>query len=438
MTNAIQPQDKCALLLGNGPSLAGLDLANDVSDMHTFGMNAAHRYWKNVDWWPTYYSCLDTVVGESHYEAIEDLILKSRRNGIQRFLLRENVCKRLPQECLNRVDVYEDLVAASLLPNLPDITTGSHTLLWAQHLGYQTILLAGVDLDYVEQVDHSELIDGVLEISGEGQNPNYFFDDYQLPGDRYNIPNPRPNMHIESWVNASRHLRFPTVVVNLNRASRLEIFVKNQADALLTRGPFKSNSYEGLAITVDSLNRRKYSTESIVKFAYDEVGFLASRDEWCRGLVGKDALVSSDSTGIHLWFDGKSQNFSLSKNEGDNASVKEAKVEIIFTTDAGLVLRVIEELRKRSIPTVGQLIQKKISRVAKSFYAIAVPNRIKKISLAENWRDISTYYFSFRGVLILILSAAFTFILSLPTNSIFTWLLVWVLLLVLLPLSQRR
>ena len=53
------------VILGNGPSLRGF-ACNILTGIPTFGLNAAYRYWAKINWYPTYYACLDTVVGKSH------------------------------------------------------------------------------------------------------------------------------------------------------------------------------------------------------------------------------------------------------------------------------------------------------------------------------------------------------------------------------------
>ena len=191
--------DQPALLLGNGPSLRDWDLAEDCGQYHTFGMNAAYRYWEQIGWWPDYYACLDLVVGESHLNSIRDMVEKCQELGIQRFLLRENVVSQLGDVANPQIDCYESLVAKGELPYLPDITTGSHTMLWAQLLGYRTIFLAGIDLGYVERVENAEFVGGALQITHDATNPNYFFEGYQRTGDKYNLPNPRPDLHLNSW-----------------------------------------------------------------------------------------------------------------------------------------------------------------------------------------------------------------------------------------------
>ena len=65
------------------------------------------------------------------------------------------------------------------------------------HLGYKYIGIIGIDCNYVEIIEGAKKIDNnksnILTIADNiKKNPNYFFDEYQIKGDKYNIPN-NPN-----------------------------------------------------------------------------------------------------------------------------------------------------------------------------------------------------------------------------------------------------
>lgn len=220
-----------AFILGNGPSLRGVDLKRLPGP--TFGMNAAYRYWRTIDWRPTFYSCLDLVVGLSHREAIAELIEEGR---IERFLLRSNLIDALgdPGKAPTVV-CWEELASTEPLVADPRVTTGSHTTLWAASMGFRRIVLAGIDGHYRERVDGArEAADGTLEIVDAAPNPNYFFDEYQKVGDRYNIPNPRPGLHVQAFALAGARLSAVGVrVVNANPRSEVGVFPTVDLDRAL-------------------------------------------------------------------------------------------------------------------------------------------------------------------------------------------------------------
>ena len=189
------------VILGNGPSLKGFDFKR-LAPFDAIGMNAAYRYWYEIGWFPRYYICLDKVVGVSHKDQIAKLIRESDSNGIELFLLRRNLIA-LFDESLQKSDRVLDFDTLRANVDLFDpvpFTTGSHAALFGSLLGYRQMLLMGIDCNYVEKVAGARQQGGVLEIVEPSRdNPNYFFEGYQAAGDRYNIPNPAPEMHIESW-----------------------------------------------------------------------------------------------------------------------------------------------------------------------------------------------------------------------------------------------
>jgi FkbM family methyltransferase len=221
-----------AAILGNGPSLRGFDFARELAGYDTFGMNAAYRHWDAVGWYPTWYCCLDTVLGLSHKDAIRRLIENAARYGIRGFLLRDNLVQALGEAGTRPYVHNMDKLRKTERFFIPDVTTGSHSLAWAASLGYKDILLLGVDADYVEIIDEARRLDGFkLEIAETPErNPNYFFDGYQQKGDKYHIPNPHKEtaeVHLASWRRLAPLLALAGVaVVNANPASRLDCFPK--------------------------------------------------------------------------------------------------------------------------------------------------------------------------------------------------------------------
>lgn len=234
---------KTLFLLGNGPSLKAIDL-RALAGRRTLGMNAAYRYWREIGWFPTYYACLDTVVGLSHKDAIAAMIAEAGETGIEKFLLRENLIEALGAAGLSaRVVNFDALRAGDKALRADPITTGSHAALWAAGAGYAKLVLFGIDGQYREIVEGAARRGGIeLEIETDAPNPNYFFDGYQRAGDRYNIPNPRPGLHVEAWAAAARELaRDGVVVVNGNERSEVRFFPFVPPTELLQKGASPMN-----------------------------------------------------------------------------------------------------------------------------------------------------------------------------------------------------
>lgn len=196
------------VVLGNGPSLRGLDLGR-LSGVHTLGMNAAYRHWDRIGWYPDAYTCLDDQVIETHHAEIRRL---HRDGRIGRFFLHGRFFEHHPDLAGHPAFVSLDQVVArwyrgrglgqgweplfqhpAFRTRGPDrITTGAHAVRFAAFLGFGRIALAGIDLRYVEQLPEAEAAGGIALVmrATPAQNPNYFFDDYQRAGDRFNLPNP--------------------------------------------------------------------------------------------------------------------------------------------------------------------------------------------------------------------------------------------------------
>ncbi|MCC0059231.1 MAG: hypothetical protein H6886_08165 [Hyphomicrobiaceae bacterium] len=215
------------VIVGNGPSLRGFDFAR-IANVDCIGMNAAYRFWHETGWYPRYYICLDLVVGLSHKDAIADLIRTSKSNGIELFFLRQNLIQALPEDVQTSESVvdFDAWVKNAPVLAINPLTTGSHSALIGALLGYDRLILLGIDCDYVEQVSGAKLDGRALEIATTPEsNPNYFFDGYQVAGDRYNVPNPQPDLHIRSWRAVAPYLKDTGVRVwNCNPVSLVDAF----------------------------------------------------------------------------------------------------------------------------------------------------------------------------------------------------------------------
>lgn len=208
------------VVLGNGPSLKGFDL-HRLAGIPSLGMNAAYRYWREIDWYPTYYACLDDQLIHTHHDEIYKLWQEGR---IKQFFLHSNFFEYHP-DCINREGFYsldqvlphwygkrgkgqgwQDLTQhpAFKTKDTRKVTTGAFATRFAIYQGHTEIALMGIDLKYVEILPEAESTSeiGLMMRETPKSNPNYFFDSYQQAGDRYNIPNPKAHeneLHIQSF-----------------------------------------------------------------------------------------------------------------------------------------------------------------------------------------------------------------------------------------------
>ncbi len=234
--------DKTCIIIGNGPSLKNFDF-NKLNNVSTIGLNAAYRYWKRINWYPTYYCCFDLELMKTHHQNIRKLLLE---NKVKKIFVRSTFFDYEPDlkghkdiyilESLNRSKYFK-----SIRPGL--ITTGGYVPRVAMYLGFKKILLLGIDCKYVEIIPEAKKIDNIkLEIvETPKSNPNYFFDDYQRKGDKYHIPNPNGNIHLQVFnilKQDMQRFKFNIQVINCNKQSMLyekNIFPYNDLDKELAK-----------------------------------------------------------------------------------------------------------------------------------------------------------------------------------------------------------
>lgn len=208
LNGTIRPSKKSVFVVGNGPSLKNFEFSI-INTIPWVGMNAAYRHWAETDIYPTYYACLDLIVGQSHQKQIEELVSQAENLGIQAFLLRNDLISRSKiLSSSSRVQDY-DAIFRSLPKRVYElVTTGSHAALWMESLGYEEIILLGIDANYEEKVSGSMAInDTELKIESLAENPNYYFAGYQREGDRYTVPNPIAGVHSGAWRRCAQYLQ---------------------------------------------------------------------------------------------------------------------------------------------------------------------------------------------------------------------------------------
>ena len=141
--------------------------------------------------------------------------------------MRKDLVEQFPPDLRadESIVLFEHLRETSKLFTPMPFTTGSHAALVGAELGYRRIQLMGIDANYVEKIDEAKGKGGdVLEIGTTPQNnPNYFVKDYQLEGDKYTLPNPIPDLHLNCWREVFEVLKANEVGVwNGSRKSRVD------------------------------------------------------------------------------------------------------------------------------------------------------------------------------------------------------------------------
>jgi hypothetical protein len=181
---------KTIVVMGNGPSLADIDL-NTLNKVDTFGLNSAYRAYRRMDWWPTYHGCFDYRVTDNHKDEFEKLIKDS---PIKKCFYIRDFGKHKTHQFINLQKFGTTNRFNSGIGDFDKFhdngNSGANACSVSICLGYERIILLGVDCNYVEFVDGCKRDGpgGLIMEKTPNKNPNYWFDDYQQKGDKYNIP----------------------------------------------------------------------------------------------------------------------------------------------------------------------------------------------------------------------------------------------------------
>lgn len=233
--------EKTIVVMGNGPSLKDVDF-DSFKHLDTFGLNAAYRMYRKMNWWPTYHGCFDYIVCENHREEYQSLI-DDPSNGIQKFFYIKD---------FNESPRFQKIrLSGGFSPTNPLCTSikdfehfhdrgnsGANACQVAICLGYKKIILLGVDCNYTEIIEGAKVYsdNGVNRLTiaeNINHNPNYWFNDYQQPGDKYNIPNTNLSQK-PGWEGLALQCENTDIdIINCSAISKLDCFRKSSIEAEL-------------------------------------------------------------------------------------------------------------------------------------------------------------------------------------------------------------
>lgn len=199
--------NKEVCIFGNGRSLKDFDFKKiDREKYDVIGCCMAFRHWNKIDWFPDIYVNVDTVVCQNP-EVIEFIKQKKCKFYVLSVALKE-VWKDYPKD--GTIFFLEELIQfpMSSFKYIRNWCSGSACVI-ASLDRYRKLHLFGFDCDYVEFIPECiQEEDGTLTIETTPEtNPNYFVDDYQQKGDRYNKQNGE-TIHMKSWEELSYIIDF--------------------------------------------------------------------------------------------------------------------------------------------------------------------------------------------------------------------------------------
>jgi len=263
LNNASNIKEEPFILMGNGPSLGDVDF-NSLKGMHTMGLNAAYRQYKKINFWPKYFGCFDGLVCQDHSSEFKKLIKKS---PIEKFffinlndnkdpiftedeILLHDKFQNIDFRYRSKEEIYNlSLLSTTFKPFIDMRTSGPNSIQTALIMGYRKIIMLGVDQNYVEVVDgagrNGDYHKLIMEETPDA-NPNYWFSDYQVKGDKFNRPNLQGSQ-ISSWDNLSKTLDNLGVKVEIYNCSPIT-GLKSFKKASLSFALKKFNSIKSLEL----------------------------------------------------------------------------------------------------------------------------------------------------------------------------------------------
>jgi len=233
------------IVLGNGPSLKK-EYFNFIKqyNVDTFGLNAAYRFFKEINWYPTYFGCFDYSLTYSHKNNWSNMILDDNISIEKYFLLEipsnESYIRNLYSD--QGLVYFDEIIQKHLkyvgrLHNQDGMLwpeygtkknklscTGINAIRTGIELGYKNIIMIGHDANY-------KLPEHFKSVNNEGKhvykfnklpksNPNYFLDNYQQKGDIYC----HPGNVLPVWK------RFSKLVKQYNLLSKTRVNIYNCSD----------------------------------------------------------------------------------------------------------------------------------------------------------------------------------------------------------------
>jgi Protein of unknown function DUF115 len=171
-------QGSRCVIIGNGPSLNKMDLSFLKNEI-CFGMNKIYLGFEQWDFLPNYYVAVNSLVLEQNAASI-------RQIPCTKFISNRGIPFIKPQNDLIFIKTfpYNDRVFSD---NPADGIQEGNTVTYvalqlAYYMGFQTVILIGVDHNFVTQgYPHQE-------VTSAGSDPNHFHPDYFGKGVKWHLP----------------------------------------------------------------------------------------------------------------------------------------------------------------------------------------------------------------------------------------------------------
>lgn len=202
--------ERC-VIMGNGPSLGRMDLT-PLGDEYTFGMNRIYLLFPELDWRPSFYVSVNTLVIEQCAQEIRELNMPKFISWRGRHWMGDD-----PDVIFLDTDYTEPATfSRDVSGRVFEGSTVTYVALQiAFHMGFEEVVLIGVD--------HSFETEGPpnVAVTSQGEDPDHFAPGYFGKGFRWQLPDLEASerayrMAREAFETAGRRVLDATVDGNLD------------------------------------------------------------------------------------------------------------------------------------------------------------------------------------------------------------------------------
>ena len=171
-------QGQRCVIIGNGPSLNKMDLSFLKQEI-CFGLNKIYLGFEKWDFVPTYYVAVNHLVIEQSVEQIQKM-------PCPKFISNRGIPYLKPQEDIYFIQTYpfeEQDFSNDPTQGLKEGNTVTYVAMQlAYYMGFKTVILIGVDHNFVTQGTPHE------EVTSPGDDPNHFHPNYFGKGTKWHLP----------------------------------------------------------------------------------------------------------------------------------------------------------------------------------------------------------------------------------------------------------
>ncbi len=209
--------------MGNGPSLARMDLA-PLANEHTFGLNRIYLLYDKLPFRPTYYACANELVLEQFGAEISAQPGIKFLNWNRRSLFPADPSISFVRQALTLRDFFGvDLTHAICSGG----TVTFVALQIAFHLGFRRVILIGVDHDFVEKGKPNR-----EEVRHADRDESHFHPAYFPRGTRWQTPDLVRSEHAYRLARGAFE-RAGGSIVDATLGGKCEVFRKCSLEAAL-------------------------------------------------------------------------------------------------------------------------------------------------------------------------------------------------------------